>query len=97
MLHCIALLYDSYMSENIINDVMADFLKEENAQDSSVWIDTKGIAKHFNMKPNTLRKQRVKQSPTTLPYHLIGGNVRYNIIECEKFVGKNKKDYATNT
>ena len=59
----------------------------------SAWTDTKGIAEHFDMKPNTLRKQRVKQSPTTLPYHMIGGNVRYNIIECEKFVDKNKRDY----
>ena len=64
---------------------------------NSIWTDTKGIAEHFDMKPNTLRKQRVKQSPTTLPFHMIGGNVRYNIIECENFVGKNKKDYATNT
>ena len=60
---------------------------------NSIWTDTKGIAEHFDMKPNTLRKQRVKQSPTTLPFHMIGGNVRYNIIECEKFVGENKKDF----
>jgi len=45
------------------------------------------------MKPNTLRKQRVKQSPTTLPYHLIGGNVRYNILECEKHVEENKREF----
>ena len=85
------------MSENIINEVMTNFLKEENTPTNTIWTDTKGIAEHFDMKPNTLRKQRVKQSPTTLPYHMIGGNVRYNIIECENFVGKNKKDYATNT
>mgnify|MGYP004232640459 FL=1 len=76
---------------------MADFLKKENTPADTIWTDTKGIAKHFDMKPGTLRKQRVKQSSTTLPYHLIGGNVRYNIIECEKHVEKNKKDYATNT
>ena len=65
----------------------------ENINDNSMWTDTHGIAKHFDMKANTLRKQRVKQSPTTLPFHMIGGNVRYNIIECEKFVDKNKRDY----
>jgi len=81
------------MSENIIDEVMTDFLKEENTPADTIWTDTHGIAKHFDMKANTLRKQRVKQSPTTLPYHMIGGNVRYNIIECEKFVGKNKKDF----
>ena len=64
-----------------------------NKNNNSVWIDTRGIAGHFEMKPNTLRNQRIKQSPTTLPYHLIGGNVRYNIIECEKFVENNKKEY----
>ena len=81
MTHSASLLYVMHMSGN---------------NNNSVWTDTRGIAQHFDMKPNTLRKQRVKQSSTTLPYHLIGGNVRYNIIECEKFVEKNKKDYATN-
>jgi|TARA_R100000093_G_scaffold16160_1_gene9207 hypothetical protein len=60
---------------------------------STVWTDTNGIAEHFGMKPATLRKQRVRQSSTTLPYHLIGGNVRYNILECERSVEKNKRDY----
>ena len=68
-----------------------DDMSEKN--NNSVWVDTRGIAEHFDMKPNTLRKQRVKQSPTTLPYHLIGGNVRYNILECEKHVGDNKKEF----
>ena len=76
-MHCLSLLYAVNMSENL----------------NTVWTDTRGIAEHFDMKPNTLRKQRVKQSPTTLPYLMIGGNVRYNIIECEKFVDKNKRDY----
>ena len=53
------------MSENIIDEVMTDFLKEENTPADTIWTDTKGIARHFDMKPNTLRKQRVKQSPTT--------------------------------
>mgnify|MGYP003145322423 CR=1 FL=1 len=75
---CIVLLYDDDMSEK---------------NNNSVWTDTRGIAEHFDMKPNTLRKQRVKQSPTTLPYHLIGGNVRYNILECEKHVEDNKRDF----
>ena len=64
-----------------------------NKNNNSVCTDTRGIVEHFEMKPNTLRKQRIKQSPTTLPYHLIGGNVRHNIIECEKFVEDNKKEY----
>ncbi len=68
-----------------------DDMSDKN--NKSVWTDTRGIAKHFDMKPNTLRKQRVKQSSTTLPYHLIGGNVRYNILECEKKVEKNKKEF----
>jgi len=62
-------------------------------KNNSVWTNTKGIAEHFNMKPNTLRKQRVKQSDTTLPYHKIGGSVRYNIMECEKHVEKNKREF----
>ena len=66
-------------------------MSEKN--NNSVWTDTRGIAEHFDMKPNTLRKQRVKQSPTTLPYHMIGGNVRYNIIECEKHVEENKREF----
>ena len=74
-----SLLYDDDMSDK---------------NNNSVWVDTRGIAEHFDMKPNTLRIQRVKQSPTTLPYHLIGGNVRYNIIECEKHVEENKKEFA---
>ena len=49
--HCIALRYAMHMSE----------IKNNN----SAWTDTHGVAKHFDMKPNTLRKQRVKQSPTT--------------------------------
>ena len=60
---------------------------------NSVWTDTTGIAEHFDMKPNTMRKQRVKQAPTTLPYHMIGANVRYNIIECEKHVEENKREF----
>ena len=64
-----------------------------NKNNNSIWTDTKGIAEHFSMKPNTLRKQRVKQSPTTLPHHLIGGSIRYNIIECEKFVEDNRRDF----
>ena len=76
--HSASLLYDDDMSEN---------------KKDSVWTDTRGIAKYFDMKPNTLRKQRVKQSDTTLPYHLIGGNVRYNILKCEKHVEKNKKEF----
>ena len=75
---CASLLYDVHMSEK---------------NNNSVWTDTRGIAEHFDMKPNTLRKQRVKQSPTTLPYHMIGGNVRYNIIECEKHVEENKREF----
>jgi len=67
--------------------------KMNNNNNNSVWTDTKGIAEHFSLKPNTLRKQRVKQSTTTLPHHLIGGSIRYNIIECEKFVGDNKREY----
>ena len=74
----VALLYVVYMSET---------------NNNSVWTDTMGIAEHFQMKPNTLRKQRVKQSPTTLPFHEIGGNVRYNILECEKHVEKNKREF----
>jgi len=66
-----------------------------NKNSNTVWTDTKGIAEHFNLKPNTLRKQRVQQSSTTLPHHQIGGSIRYNILECEKFVNDNKKEYQT--
>jgi|TARA_B100000959_G_C14841411_1_gene566205 hypothetical protein len=67
----------------------------KNNNNNSVWTDTKGIAEHFSLKPNTLRKQRVQQSSTTLPHHQIGGSIRYNILECEKFVNDNKKEYQT--
>ena len=72
---------------------LLNVVRMNNKNNNSVWTDTRGIAEHFDMKPNTLRKQRVKQSPTTLPYHLIGGNVRYNILECEKHVEDNKRDF----
>jgi len=42
---------------------------------NKLWVDTKGIADHFDLKPSTLRKQRSKQTKNSLPYHLIGGNV----------------------
>ncbi len=67
----------------------------KNNNNNSVWTDTKGIAEHFSLKPNTLRKQRVQQSSTTLPHHQIGGSIRYNILECEKFVNDNKREYQT--
>ena len=54
---------------------------------NSVWTDTKGIAKHFNLK------QRSKQVKNQLPFHKIGGQVRYNVIECEKEVEANKYAY----
>mgnify|MGYP003667595326 CR=1 FL=1 len=28
------------------------------------------------------------------PFHKVGGNVRYNLLECEKFMELNKKEYA---
>lgn len=79
----------------LLQDCIAllNVVRMNNKNNNSVWTDTRGIAEHFDMKPNTLRKQRVKQSPTTLPYHLIGGNVRYNILECEKHVEDNKRDF----
>ena len=80
-----------WLSTRSASLLYVDDMSEKN--NNSVWVDTRGIAEHFDMKPNTLRKQRVKQSPTTLPYHLIGGNVRYNILECEKHVGDNKKEF----
>ena len=47
----------------------------ENINDNSMWTDTHGIAKHFDMKANTLRKQRVKQSPTTLKLLSLTSNI----------------------
>ena len=58
------------------------------------WTDTKGIADHFNMKPGTIRKQRSKQTKNAFPFHKVGGNVRYNIMECERFMEDNKKVYV---
>ena len=47
----------------------------ENINDNTMWTDTHGIAKHFDMKANTLRKQRVKQSPTTLKLLSLTSNI----------------------
>ena len=60
---------------------------------NSVWTDTKGIAEHFNLKPATIRKQRSRQIKNQLPSHKIGGQIRYNVIECEKAVEANKNAY----
>tara|TARA_R110000751_G_scaffold141649_1_gene245155 strand:+ start:416 stop:604 length:189 start_codon:yes stop_codon:yes gene_type:complete len=53
---------------------------------NNLWTDTKGIANHFNLKPATIRKHRSNKTDNSLPFHKVGGNVRYNIIECEKFM-----------
>ena len=58
------------------------------------WTDTLGLAQHFNMKPGTIRKQRSKQTKNVFPLHKVGGCVRYNLIECEKFMAMNKREYA---
>ena len=58
------------------------------------WTDTLGLADHFNMKPGTIRKQRSKQTKNAFPFHKVGGCVRYNLLECEKFMVENKKEYA---
>ena len=60
---------------------------------NSVWTDTKGIAKNFNLNPATIRKQRSKQIKNQLPFHKIGGSIRYNVIECEKEVEAKKYAY----
>ena len=46
------------------------------------------------MKPGTIRKQRSKQTKNAFPFHKVGGCVRYNLLECEKFMVENKKEYA---
>ena len=66
----------------------------EKIKDQTHWTDTKGIATHFNMKPGTIRKQRSKQTKNAFPYHKVGGCVRYSILECEKFMENNTKEYA---
>ena len=58
------------------------------------WTDTLGLADHFNMKPGTIRKQRSLQIKNAFPFHKVGGCVRYSILECEKFMELNKKEYA---
>ena len=35
---------------------------------NSVWTDTKGIAKHFKLKPATIRKKRSKQGKNQLTF-----------------------------
>ena len=67
---------------------------QENNKILTHWTDTKGIAEHFNMKPGTIRKQRSKQTKNAFPFHKVGGCVRYNIMECEKFMENNIKAYA---
>jgi len=66
---------------------------EEN-KNQTHWTDTKGLAVHFNMKPSTIRKQRSLQIKNAFPFHKVGGCVRYSILECEKFMELNKKEYA---
>mgnify|MGYP003123960641 CR=1 FL=1 len=67
---------------------------QENKKKITHWTDTKGLAEHFNMKPGTIRKQRSKQVKNAFPFHKVGGCVRYSILECEKFMTDNKKEYA---
>jgi hypothetical protein len=55
---------------------------------NKLWFSTKEIADHFNLKPATLRKHRSNKIDNSLPFHKVGGNVRYNIIECEKFMDR---------
>ena len=68
----------------------------------SIWFDDglKGvynhaypILNHFNIKPATIRKHRSKQMKNTLPFHKVGGAIKYNIIECEKFMEQNRNAY----
>ena len=65
----------------------------EKNKNNNLWADTRGIADHFNLKPATIRKHRSNKTDNSLPFHKVGGNVRYNIIECEKKVEKNKKEF----
>lgn len=65
----------------------------ENKNKNTVWTNTIGIAQHLNMNPATIRKQRSKQTKNQLPFHRVAGQIKYNIVECEKHMEKNKYAY----
>ena len=65
----------------------------QNENKLSTWTDTRGVADHFNIKPATIRKHRSKQMKNTLPFHKVGGAIKYNIVECEKFMERNKNAF----
>ncbi len=63
---------------------MLDLLKQGD------WKDAKRVSEKFNIKLNTLKKQR--QRKVGLPYHVFGKLVRYNTLEIQKYL--TEKNYA---
>jgi len=47
--------------------------------------DDKWVADLLKIKPNTLRKQR-SVGKNFIPYHKIGGSVRYNKLEVQEYL-----------
>ena len=49
------------------------------------WTNEKWVADLLKIKPNTLRKQR-SVGKNFIPYHKIGGSVRYNKLEVQEYL-----------
>jgi len=62
--------------------------------DKEIFIDTRTAAKRFNIKYDTLKKQR--QLRIGLPYHKFGRLVRYNVLEVKEYLDQNRKGANTN-
>jgi excisionase family DNA binding protein len=55
------------------------------ANDENSWTDENWVAEYLKIKPNTLRKQR-SVGKNYIPFHKIGGLVRYNKLEVKNYV-----------
>ena len=58
-------------------------VRDVNSVDN--WTNEKWVADLLKIKPNTLRKQR-SVGKNFIPYHKIGGSVRYNKLEVQEYL-----------
>ena len=54
------------------------------------WVDSHAICRLFNLKYDTLKKQRSRK--IGLPFHKIGRSVRYNVLEIKNWLSDNQKN-----
>ncbi len=54
---------------------------------NELWLSTKQVAQKYNLKPDTLKKQRYLK--TGLPWRRIGKLVRYNDLSIKQYLEDN--------